>query len=258
VGSNVETSPALQAAISVYSAGPVTPGDGVGYADATLILRTCNTDGLLLSPSRSATAIDSQIVARVFPGSGPAGEVYATYTAVSGWTWGHVLAAALTAPYTFTPTDLGTVTADVSINALGLRGMLAPLPASAALSTIAYTLNATTFDMATLSVSPFDGGHPIQLPVCGEVDFQLWHTAPVFANGWALLGELSKFTPIATGRVKEVQVLGDSVVVDVYGQAGEAVPITFYNAATTNTTTLSCVLDVAGRATAIVPAGTCA
>jgi hypothetical protein len=293
VGNNVETSPALQvrgaprqagrhaatfcttspsllppppsalrvqAAISLYSAGPVTPGDGVGYADAALILRTCNTDGLLLSPSRAATAIDAQIVARLFPGAGPVGQVYATYTSLSGWTWGHVLAAALSQPYTFTPADLGSVTADVAINALGLRAVMdaSAVSAPAVLSTVAYALNATTFDPATLVVSPFDGGHPIPLAACGEVDFQLWHTAPVFANGWALLGELTKFTPVSTGRVKQVQVAGGSVVVDVYGQAGEAVPLTFYNTATTNTTTLACVLDVAGRATAIVPAGTCA
>jgi hypothetical protein len=61
-GSNAsEVTPSLHNAASTYSAGPVSPGDGVGLSDVAQILRACNAAGLLLHPSRPATALDSQV-----------------------------------------------------------------------------------------------------------------------------------------------------------------------------------------------------
>jgi hypothetical protein len=45
----------------------------------TLIMQTCNADGLLLKPEKPATAID-----RSFFPSGPKGEVWQTFSNVSG------------------------------------------------------------------------------------------------------------------------------------------------------------------------------
>lgn len=73
VGNYNETAPALQLVVSLLSAGPVTPGDGVGMSDAALIRRACTAGGRLLHPSRAATAIDAQAVATVFGSGGPQG-----------------------------------------------------------------------------------------------------------------------------------------------------------------------------------------
>ena len=47
-----------EALVSALSGGPVGPSDGIGGSDASLIMRTCRLDGLLLKPDRPATPID--------------------------------------------------------------------------------------------------------------------------------------------------------------------------------------------------------
>lgn len=42
--------PEVQAAVAVLSCGPVGPSDAVGEANASLLARTCRSDGLLLKP----------------------------------------------------------------------------------------------------------------------------------------------------------------------------------------------------------------
>ncbi len=122
---------------------------------------------------------------------------------------------------------------------------------------VAYSLNTTSLDISTLTVQPFSASNSFTVPACKETDFQVWHTAPVFSNGWALLGELTKWVPVAEARISSVSVSDADVIVNLMGEAGENVPLTFYNPGTSNTTTLACVLDAAGRARAIMPIGVC-
>lgn len=270
-GNNAETSPALQEAISIFSAGPVTPGDGVGYSDAALIMRACTASGRLLQPSRAATIIDAQAIARLFPANGgPNGEVYATYSWVSGWVWDHVLGASLAAPYEVTINDVASIRGDIPLRhptpAVSAAGRYKPLSTSEILAAtvkssdlgmVAYATNATTFDMGTLVVQQFDAAHPILLHACNETDFQVWHVAPIFSNGWAYLGELTKFVPVAEARTVSVAVIANSdTIVEVQGQAGEVVPLSFWNNGTV--TTVTCTIGVSGRATASMPYGICA
>jgi hypothetical protein len=283
---SAEVAPSLQNAISVLSAGPVTPGDGPGFANVAEILRSCTAGGALLHPSRPATAINAMLVQAAFPGSGSAslGQVYATYSGVSGWLWGHILAAALPQSYSFSVGDLtGTVAAHASLTGRGLHGdntaprtmgdrggvfaaarAVVPAATSSAsllfgssdLGVVAYAVNTTSMTLG--AVQPFDAAHPIPLLACGVDDFQLWHTAPVHASGWAFLGELTKYVPVSAIRVASVSVMGTDLLVHVTGEAGEAVPLTFWEQATGQVTTLSCVLGAAGEATAAMPYGTCA
>jgi len=53
-----EANPVEEALVSALSGGPVGPSDKIGASDASLILRTCRMDGLLLKPDRPATPID--------------------------------------------------------------------------------------------------------------------------------------------------------------------------------------------------------
>ena len=54
-----------------------------------------------------------------------------------------------------------------------------------------YEANATS----TVSSTP-----TIALKACGKWDFQLHAVAPVLDNGWALLGEPSKWVPVSKAR----------------------------------------------------------
>lgn len=166
VGDKSEISPALQGAIATLSAGPVAPGDGVGFSDASLILRSCTAGGRLLQPSRAATAIDAGFRAKVWgvASGGPSGEVYATRSIVSGLLFHHIISAALEAPYDLTLDELVPMDAEVS-----------PTPSPRA-GRIAYSIDAVSFDHATLVVRPFAEGNPIPLHTTSEPDFEVWHT----------------------------------------------------------------------------------
>lgn len=277
----VEKAPSMQHAISVLSAGPVSPGDLVGYAVRSEVVRSVNAAGRLLHPSRPATAIDRQVAARAFGpalSGGPAGEVWATGSYVSGWTWGHVIAMVLTAPFSFLPGDLAsTVVAHASMMSAP-RARMAQAAASGAVSAlssnageataalsapgdlgvVAYALNTSTLDASSLVVQPFDDAHAIPLVTCNLVDFQLWHTAPVHSNGWAMLGDLTKYVPVSPARIASVEEDGYDLIVSLVGSAGEAVPLTFWEQSSGTTVTLNCVLDAAGTARAAMPERFCA
>jgi hypothetical protein len=262
-----ELTPSLHNAASVLSAGPVTPGDGVGMSDVAQIMRACAASGRLLQPSRPATALDACIVRGGFPGAGQrVGDVSATYSALGGGlVFDHILAANVgPAGFAVSPADLAPVRADLPLRAARAGSpasfTLPPRAAAAAAAppAVAYSLNATTLDAATLAVAPFDAGAPIQLQPCGIADFQLFHTAPVWPNGWALLGDLSKYVPVAEARFANAAAGDGFASVDVVGSPGEVVPVTFYDTAKAAPTTVTCTLPDAGVATATVPAGTCA
>ena len=58
----VETHPKLQSLAATLSTGPVGPSDKMGCSDVSLIMKSCNAEGLLLKPDRPAIAIDDQII----------------------------------------------------------------------------------------------------------------------------------------------------------------------------------------------------
>jgi hypothetical protein len=122
---------------------------------------------------------------------------------------------------------------------------------------VAYSVNTTTMALSTLAVQAFNATSPVVFHPCGETDFQLWHTAPVFSNGWALLGELAKYVPVAPARVRSISVAGTDTSVSLDGQAGESVALTFWNTATATATTVPCTLGGDGTAVVVIPYGLC-
>ncbi len=251
-GNSTEVTPSLHHAISVLSAGPVTPGDGVGFSDVEQILRGCTSSGLLLHPSRPATAIDRSIASTVFPHASGAitGEVYATYTVIGGYFWNHVLAAELTSSVNVSPEDFASISADAALDSPAFS-------AAASAASIAYSVDATTFSNASFQMRAFGEGSPLQLAPCGLADFSVWHTAPIFDSGFALLGDLRKFVPTSEMRFSNIQVTENGASVDVTGSVGEFVPVTWFSTASNATFSVDCILSDAGRATVSVPDGTC-
>lgn len=125
---------------------------------------------------------------------------------------------------------------------------------------VAYPHNMTSPPM------PFDQSHPIKLPKCNRADFGLWHVAPVFSNGWVLMGEMDKFVPISEQRIRSMSVDDTSVTIVLRGAAFEEVTIAFWKPSSTATSDRApgevvkykCDLATMGVSTLTVPAGSCA
>lgn len=271
-GNNTETSPSMQNALSCLTAGPVAVADGPGHANEAEIMRSCNEDGRLLHPSFPVVALDSEITARVNDGwPGPKGEIYATHTQIGSWVWAHVFAASTNGTYSVSRSEVAAVIgARIALRNGGYTAQAVAAVGdprdiawgtAADLGTVAYSLNTTTFDInanGSLVVQPlFDDNNPIVIPTVGETNFALWHTAPVFSNGWALLGEMSKYVPVSEYRVQSVAVMGTDLLVELMGKAGELVPLSFWEQATGKVVTLQCKLDAGGRAKAAMPYEIC-
>ncbi len=87
----------LNAVISTLTGGPVGPGDRIDLMNKDLIMRSCNSDGLLLKPSRAATSTDEQIYAKAFGNNkyGVEGEVWTTHSRIDEYTFGIIFATSM-------------------------------------------------------------------------------------------------------------------------------------------------------------------
>ncbi len=52
---------ALHSLMATLSTGPVAPGDAIDKINKTLVMKSCNADGLILKPSRPAFPVDPQL-----------------------------------------------------------------------------------------------------------------------------------------------------------------------------------------------------
>ena len=98
----------LESVVSILTAGPVGPGDKIGYMNRDLIMRSCNAEGLLLRPSKPVTSLDQQIHAKAFGSKfGPIGEAWSTYTRISQYTFGVLFAADIRNDYLINTINAG-------------------------------------------------------------------------------------------------------------------------------------------------------
>lgn len=113
--------------------------------------------GLAPDRQRTPSHASSVIAGRVFPALGlSTGHVYATYSALAGRLWDHIIAATLESPYALTPAALVGIQADAPGHAVHKNG-----PAFLGdIGVVAYSLNATTLDNATLVVQVSGRGCP--------------------------------------------------------------------------------------------------
>lgn len=110
-----------------------------------------------------------------------------------------------------------------------------------------------------LTVFAFDADHPIVFNKCSKDDFQVWHTAPVLPNGWALLGELDKWVSVSAFRFSQLAYSEAAASVRINGPQNETVAVTWalLSTDTVSLITAACVLPPAGSATLRVPDGVC-
>lgn len=248
VKNNTEPAPALQALVSTLSAGLVTPSDGVGHSNAGLIRRSCNADGLLLKPDRPAASLDVTFRARAFFSSSALGTVPA----------GAQLWAARSSPTAAqgaAPTRLSCADVHVHVFAGDLPDGLDALPLGDVLQAagaaacaapkkgrtmVPYWIpaDAPSHDVAHLKLGGrVDAGSSaaaVAIPAAFYPAYALVHLAPLRASGWALLGELGKWVPVASQRFAAVED-GDgasgqqaaALTAELRGAPGEEVEVAF-------------------------------
>ncbi|XP_077991614.1 uncharacterized protein LOC144445843 [Glandiceps talaboti] len=215
----------LQSVVSILSTGPVGPGDKIGYMNKSLIMRTCNEDGLLLKPSKPATAIDLQIYKGAIGSGGPDGEVWSTYSDIAGYKFGTLLWVNVKTPYPITPQQAG----------FGKRG------ASYAFS---------DRDPVKTLVK-FDEQNPLNQHKCGKGDFGLWHTVPEIKfndRSVLILGELAKWVKMSPQRVLDIMTYTGDVILTLQGGVNEVIEFTIvYTNDLTTPRQIKCTIPESGR-----------
>ena len=225
----------LDTALAVLSTGPVGIGDGPGMTNVSLLNRTCRSDGVILKPSKTVTAIDSTFVpvARALPtpyvGFLPltadgdctprrpcSPSVYQTHSSVSGVIWHQLIAMHLGS---FRPAAADFYPAIGPHEFIlresrwtGCSNGSDPYATGCALRVGAGSLP----DIST-------GTH--RLDSRGAVAWKLFTFSPVLANGWALLGEPDKFVPVSPMRFRTVRTDGACLRFTVFVATGEIVRV---------------------------------
>ncbi|XP_046560808.1 uncharacterized protein LOC124269818 [Haliotis rubra] len=157
----------LNSAIATLSTGPVGVSDMVGYMNKTLVMKSVNADGLILKPSRPATAIDNMLRKLAWSDfEGPDGEVWSTYSDFGGENkYGIILAADQVGSYTMTPCMAG------------YQGFP---------NSMVFPANDPN------KIQPLTDPQPLTMSGCTTVDFCLFYVSPVLkVNGqifWVLAG----------------------------------------------------------------------
>ncbi|GFO39687.1 non-lysosomal glucosylceramidase [Plakobranchus ocellatus] len=101
--------PYVHALVATFSTGPVGPGDGIGYVNSSLLMKCCNSDGLILRASRPLTIMDKSLKQAAFVGGNPTGlgeALYSTIANISGHIFGTILATEVNGSYNLEPIDL--------------------------------------------------------------------------------------------------------------------------------------------------------
>ncbi|XP_070576646.1 uncharacterized protein [Ptychodera flava] len=217
----------LQNVVSLLSTGPVGPGDKIGYMNKSLIMRTCNSDGLLLKPSKPATAIDLQIYRMSMGSGGPHGEVWSTYSDIAGYRFGTLLWVNVKTPYPITPQQAGF-------------GKL-------------YSSYAFSDRDPVKTLVKFDEENPLNQHKCGKADFGLWHSVPEItipgsSKKVLILGELAKWMKMSPQRVLDIVTYTGDVIINLQGGVNEVIEFTVvYTDDLTTPHQIKCTVPESGR-----------
>ncbi|XP_046547852.1 uncharacterized protein LOC124257767 isoform X1 [Haliotis rubra] len=222
----------LNAVVATLSTGPVGISDMIGGTNKTLIMKSVNADGLILKPSRPATAIDNRIRRMAWSDfEGPDGEVWSTYSDFGGKNkYGIILAADLQGSYNMTPCMAG------------YQGFPSSMVFPAKDSN---------------KIQPLTDPQPLTMSGCTMTDFCLFYVSPVLTvNGKQVLiqGELDKWVPMSPQRVTDINI-ADDITINLTGAAHETV--SFWFNVDGKSSPVTCTLGAAGLATLSFTAGTC-
>eukprot|EP01116_Phalansterium_solitarium_P006814 TRINITY_DN1920_c0_g1_i1.p1 TRINITY_DN1920_c0_g1~~TRINITY_DN1920_c0_g1_i1.p1 ORF type:complete len:305 (-),score=14.08 TRINITY_DN1920_c0_g1_i1:192-1106(-) len=216
-GSSIEWNPALQAVVSVFSAGPVGISDSIGATDATLIMRTCMADGTLLKPSKAATSFDPYFLTQTWSDS--QSHIWNTHSWIPSQS-GSLLFFEL-----------------LCINMYTVFNVLPHHVWPVAPTGMKYAYftwgdpQCTNGASATPCLQPFSETTPIGVQTDRSnatiVPFKIIVIAPVLSSGWTVLGEVDKFVTTSPKRFAQILPTATGVSVDVVGSPSEVVSVLF-------------------------------
>lgn len=259
-----EPYPWVHAAVSALSAGPQAPGDRIGAANTSLVMRSCSADGILMKPDRPATPIDSYWSVRAFgaAATGPRGELWSTETVIPGSNtapWLYAFGTMLASPYELTLDELMDAATSWPDNyANGARGKHKETHDPKHLELGSYVAWDFWSGPSTATVLK-NSSSTLYFPA--GVDYgaaRLITAAPVLSNGWAVLGETSKFIAMSRQRFSELTVQKDGGVrIQVAGVLRERVSITVRDPGG-QIKEYECSFTSSGEATLVLPSGQCA
>ncbi|XP_070576651.1 uncharacterized protein [Ptychodera flava] len=215
----------LQSVVTSLSTGPVGPSDKIGFTNTSLLMRCCNTDGLILKSSKPVTAIDLQLKQAAFGSGGPDGEVWSTYSDIAGYRFGTLLWVNVKTPYPITPQQAGF-------------GKL-------------YSSYAFSDRDPVKTLVKFDEENPLNQHKCGKADFGLWHSVSEIKFGSKtvlILGELSKWVKMSPQRVLDITIFPGDVVLTLQGGVNEVIEFTVvYTDDLTSPHQIKCTVPESGR-----------
>ena len=195
---NGEAMPEFMALVSTLSCGPVGVGDRIGRFGVDTIMRTCRVDGLPLKPDKPLTAADRMFLPhdKYFLSS--------THSEISGLRWDYALINHLNLRQ---PRDK-----TISINDIGIRG-----------KRVAYNYYKGKFHL-------LDSENPFNYHIKRR-DFDYWIAAPFLKDGFAVIGDISKYTTMSFKEFLSLEVAEDRVDIQIESIAGETVQLLMYDEA---------------------------
>ena len=109
----------------------------------------------------------------------------------------------------------------------------------------------------------FDQTAPLVLPETNRWSFHFWMIAPVLEGRYAFLGEAgTKWVAVSRQRFTQINAVPQGVEIEMAGATGETVRLGYTTLDSGGnpkpTTFFNCTITASGRATARIPAHSCA
>ena len=186
--------PERQALVASLSGGPVAFGDGIGYTNKTLLMKTCREDGLLLKPDKPATPID-----RAFTSNAPPAEVWDTYSTKGEKRWHYLFVYDQEEEFDLFPQDIG------------------------------LKLDYVSYNFQTGEVKKLPKGSSLWIDMSQGKPWEYLVLAPIMENGMALIGDASKFVCAANKRVSDVEVKDGKLFIHAEGAPFEKTSLTLFS-----------------------------
>nr|XP_022321020.1 uncharacterized protein LOC111123158 [Crassostrea virginica] len=197
----------LNALVATLSTGPYGPSDMAGHLNYDLINKTCIYYGSLMQPAKPATAMDVQIIQEAFESKKM--EIWSTYSVNvlndTALNWGTVFAVDTSGDVTIDYKDMEFLTSDVAYSF--------------------YHYN----DLS--SFRDFKDSDKLVLPNnCTKTDFCLYQFVPKLTHGdneVYLLGDVSKWVPASSTRIRSIVYQKEDLLINLWGSANEEITIYF-------------------------------
>lgn len=197
-----EPNPELQSAVATLSTGPVGIGDSEENIVKDLVLRSCRSDGRILKPQKPLTAIDLFFILDEQP------NIWTADVTINFFTFGIIFLAEVEDAWNLYPFQLNLDQAFSS-------------------DVVLWQNYPPSDDVKILTF-----GTSVPLPQCGGyMKFCLLYTSPVLAvgdNRVAILGEKSKWAPIAKDRIRNLTIVNLVALLEVEGVVDEQVVMSFW------------------------------